>query len=94
MNIFDRICAVLALALGVVLLVSGFVGIFVSMGLWYRLPPVLGIIPAFAGWGIVRSVYFGWQNRISNGPSVPPQPVSNSTAHQSGNDSNSSASQT
>lgn len=68
MNVFDRICALLAFALGIALIVSGIIGAFIGIGAWYRLPPILGILPAFAGWGIVRSVYFGWYSRSREKP--------------------------
>jgi hypothetical protein len=63
MNLFDKICAVIAFAFGVVLLVAGVCGLFIGVRAWFSLPPIIGILPAFAGWGIVRAVYFGWPVR-------------------------------
>lgn len=60
MNIFDKLCAALAFVLGVLLLVLGGIGLFVGCKANFSLPPVLGVIPAFVGWGIVRAVYFAW----------------------------------
>lgn len=61
MNLFDRICAVFAFALGILFVLVGLVGLFVGVSAWFTLPPVLGILPAFAGWGIVRAIYFAWR---------------------------------
>ena len=79
MNIFDKICAVFAALLGLVLLILGVLGLFVGCKAHFTLPPIAGVIPAFAGWGIVRSVYFGWKyvkppppGRSYPGPGSPP----------------------
>lgn len=60
MNAFDKICAALAFLLGIALLVLGVVGVFTGCKAHFTLPPVLGVIPAFVGWGIVRAVYVAW----------------------------------
>jgi len=69
MNGFDRFCAVFAFLLGLVLLVLGIIGLFTGCGAHFTLPPVVGAIPAFVGWGIVRAVYFAWT------PPPPPPPL-------------------
>ncbi len=61
MNVFDRICAVPALVLGVLLLALGLVGLFIGSRAWFSLPPILGVLPAFVGWGIVKSVVVAWR---------------------------------
>ena len=63
MNIFDKICAVLALLLGIVLGLLGVVGLFVGCNAHFSLPPILGVLPVFFGWGIVRSVGFAFKYR-------------------------------
>jgi hypothetical protein len=60
MNAFDKLCAAVAFALGLVFLVLGVIGLFTGCQANFTLPPVLGAIPAFVGWGIVRAVYFAW----------------------------------
>ncbi len=63
MNVFDKICAALAFALGVVFLAAGVAGAVFGCRAHFTLPPVLGALPAFAGWGIVRAVYLAWRQR-------------------------------
>jgi hypothetical protein len=60
MNGFDKLCASLASLLAIVLLVLGILGLFTGCSAHFSLPPILGVLPAFVGWGIVRAVYFGW----------------------------------
>jgi hypothetical protein len=67
MNAFDKLCAALAFVLGIVFLVLGVIGLFTGCRANFTLPPVLGVIPAIVGWGIVRAVYFAW-----NSPNQPP----------------------
>ena len=68
MNVFDKICAAIAALLGVVLVALGVLGAFVGCRFWFTLPPIVGALPALAGWGIVRSVWFGWKYKK---PAVP-----------------------
>jgi hypothetical protein len=60
MNAFDKICAASAFLLGLALVVLGIIGLFTGCKAHFTLPPVLGAIPAFVGWGIVRAVYLAW----------------------------------
>ena len=60
MNAFDKLCAMAAFLLGIVFLILGVVGLFAGCRAQFTLPPLLGVIPAFVGWGIVRAVYFAW----------------------------------
>jgi hypothetical protein len=62
MNVFDKVCAVLAFPLGVVLLVLGIIGLFVGCNASFVLPPILGVVPAFVGWGIIRPVVVAWRS--------------------------------
>ena len=61
MNAFDRICAVTAFVLGVILLALGALGTFTGCRANFTLPPVLGIFPAFVGWGILRAIVIAWK---------------------------------
>ena len=61
MNTFDRICGGTAFVLGLIMLVIGALGLFTGCRAHFTLPPVLGVLPAFAGWGIVRSVIIAWK---------------------------------
>jgi hypothetical protein len=63
MSGFDRICAAIAFALGIVLLILGVVGLFVGCSANFSLPPILGALPALVGWGIVKSVRVAWRIR-------------------------------
>ena len=65
MNTFDKLCAALAFALGLVFLVLGAFGLFMGCRVNFTLPPVLGAIPAFVGWGIVRAVYCAWTHPVT-----------------------------
>jgi hypothetical protein len=65
---FDRLCAVLAFALGIALLILGLLGIFFGCNAHFTLPPVLGALPALVGWGILKSVYVAWRARRSAPP--------------------------
>ena len=60
MNVFDRICAVGGFVLGLVLVLLGVLGLFTGCSANFRLPPVLGVLPAFVGWGILRAIVVSW----------------------------------
>ena len=60
MSEFDRFCAVLAGLVGSVLMILGALGLFFGSKAHFALPPVLGVLPAFVGWGIVRSIMVAW----------------------------------
>ncbi|AWM37242.1 hypothetical protein GobsT_48140 [Gemmata obscuriglobus] len=63
MNVFDKVCASLAFVLGAFFLVTGVVGAVLGCRAHFTLPPVVGALPAFVGWGIVRAVYLAWRRR-------------------------------
>jgi hypothetical protein len=65
---FDRFCAVIAFALGIVLLILGGFGLFVGCNANFTLPPILGAVPALVGWGIVKSVRVAWRIRRGYAP--------------------------
>ena len=62
MNMFDKLCALLAFPFGLLLLILGVIGLFAGSSANFSLPPVLGVIPAFVGWGIMRAIYFSWNS--------------------------------
>jgi hypothetical protein len=66
MNAFDKCCAALAFLMGVVLLILGVAGLFLGASAHFTLPPVLGVVPAFIGWGIVRAIVIAWKVRPPN----------------------------
>lgn len=61
MNRFDKICAVIAVLMGLPLLVFGVIGLFAGCSAHFTLPPILGVLPGLAGWGICKSVYIAWK---------------------------------
>jgi hypothetical protein len=62
MRFVDRICFLLAVPVGLLLLVLGAFGAFVGCSANFTLPPVLGVAPALVGWGIVRGAWLGWRS--------------------------------
>lgn len=57
---FEKFCAVLAFMLAVPLLILGTLGLFFGCKANFSLPPVLGVLPALAGWGTIRAVLKSW----------------------------------
>ncbi len=70
MTTFDGICAGAGAVLGVVLLLLGVLGLFAGCQAQFSLPPVLGALPAFIGWGILKAVKVAW----NTSPDKPRQP--------------------
>lgn len=66
MNLFDKICAVLAFGLGAVLLALGVIGTFTGCKAHFTLPPILGALPAIAGWGILKPIIVAWKSPSKN----------------------------
>ncbi len=75
MNAFDKFCAVIAFAAGCFFLISGAFGLFIGTSAWYQLPPIMGGIPALAGWGIVKAVIVAWSPPSAAPPLEEPQPT-------------------
>jgi hypothetical protein len=71
MNAFDKLCAIFAFALGIVFLILGVIGLFTGCRANFVLPPGLGVIPAFVGWGMVRAIYLAWTPPASTTPADP-----------------------
>ena len=61
MNSFDKVCAAMAFALGLLFVAVGLFGTLFGCRAHFSLPPIFGVLPAFVGWGIVRAVYLAWQ---------------------------------
>jgi len=71
-NLFDKICAVLAFVLGAVLLLLGVIGTFTGCKAHFVLPPIVGVLPAFAGWGIIKPIIVAWKSpRQGPPPQIP-----------------------
>jgi hypothetical protein len=71
-NLFDRICAVPAMIIGIIFLILGILGLFTGCKANFTLPPILGVLPALVGWGITRSIWIAWKVRKdSNEPAFP-----------------------
>jgi len=66
-NLFDKICGVLAIIIGALLLVIGIMGIFIGSAAHFTLPPLLGALPFFLGWSMCISTIKFWKqsNRIA-----------------------------
>ena len=56
LNGFDKFCCILAALLGIAFLILGILGLFMSVNANFTLPPVLGVIPAFVGWGVLKAM--------------------------------------
>ena len=64
MSGFDKVCAVFAIPIGVVFMVIGAVGLFTGSKTHFSLPPILGALPFFLGWGMSVPLIRYW--RITN----------------------------
>ena len=61
LNVFDKICCVLAAIIGAIFIILGAVGFFLGSNAHFTLPPILGGLPLFLGWGIVKPIYVAWK---------------------------------
>ena len=61
MDVFTKVCAVLAFAVGLLFIVLGILGVFFGCRANFTLPPVLGGLPIFVGWGIVGPIVVAWR---------------------------------
>ena len=41
-------------------MLMGLFGLFAGLKAHFSLPPILGLFPAFVGWGVIRSVMLAW----------------------------------
>ncbi len=60
MNLFNKVCMVLAFVLGALLLILGALGLVFGCNAHFTLPPIMGVLPAFVGWGIIAAVRGAW----------------------------------
>lgn len=64
MTTFDKVCAVFAIPIGIVFMILGAVGLFAGANAHFTLPPILGGLPFFLGWGMSIPLIRYW--KISN----------------------------
>jgi hypothetical protein len=55
----------------VALILTGVAGPLLGRKFHFTLPPILGVLPALAGWGIIWSVYLAWQHPLRPSASQP-----------------------
>ena len=72
MNLFDKICAVLAFIVGAIFLPLGVIGLFTGCNAHFTLPPIFGFLPALLGWGIVKPIIVAWKTSNCTGPATNP----------------------
>ena len=65
MNVFDKICAVLAIILGGLFMILGGLGLFTGCKAHFTLPPILGGLPLLVGWGIIKAIVVAWNKPSS-----------------------------
>jgi len=61
MTTFDKICAALSIGVGAIFMVLGVVGVFVGAKAHFALPPILGGLPFFLGWGMCVPLVKFWK---------------------------------
>jgi hypothetical protein len=52
MSAFDKICALLSIGVGVLFMVLGVIGFMAGSSAHFTLPPIIGGLPFFLGWGM------------------------------------------
>ncbi len=70
LTILDKVCAGLAFALGVLLLLQGIGGVYWPATFQFELPPGAALLLLPVGWGIVRSVVVAWSHSRTRGHST------------------------
>lgn len=68
MSLFDKICAVPAIIVGIVFMFLGAAGLFVEVKAYFTLPPILGVLPFFLGWSmsVVLIKYWKLSDKLKN----------------------------
>jgi len=61
MTAFDKICAVLSIAVGAIFMVVGVFGLVFGANAHFTLPPILGGLPFFLGWGMCVPLVKYWR---------------------------------
>lgn len=64
MSTFEKLCAALAICMGAILMILGVFGLFMGASAHFTLPPLLGALPFFVGYGICVPLARYW--RMSN----------------------------
>ena len=67
MTTFDKICATIAIPIGILFMVLGIVGLFVGASAHFTLPPVLGALPFFLGWAMSITLIRFWREFLHDG---------------------------
>jgi hypothetical protein len=60
-NLFDKICACLAIPVGLIFMFLGVFGLFAGSSAHFTLPPVLGALPFFLGWAMCVCLIKFWK---------------------------------
>ncbi len=61
MSIFEKICIILAVPLGAILMILGALGLFLGCSFNFTLPPILGGVPFLVGYGICVCLVKYWK---------------------------------
>jgi hypothetical protein len=61
MTTFDKICAALSISIGAIFMVLGVIGLFIGAKAYFTLPPILGVLPFFLGWGMCVPLVKYWR---------------------------------
>lgn len=61
MTTFDKICATLSIAVGAIFMLLGVIGLFAGAKAHFTLPPILGGLPFFLGWGMCVPLVKYWK---------------------------------
>lgn len=61
MTTFDKVCAVLSIGIGAIFMVLGGIGLFFGAKAHFTLPPLLGGLPFFLGWGMCVPLVRYWK---------------------------------
>jgi hypothetical protein len=59
---FDKVCAVLAAIFGIGLIVTGILRLVAAVSAPFTLPPILGLLRAVCGYGILRCVHIAFRS--------------------------------
>jgi hypothetical protein len=75
MNIFDKMCATLSIGIGAIFMVLGVFGLFFGANAHFTLPPILGGLPFFLGWGMCVPLVKFW--KMSRREAMKPTEIAN-----------------
>lgn len=62
MNLFDKICACIAIPVGAIFMLLGAVGLFTGSSAHFQLPPLLGGLPFLLGWAMCIVMIKAWRS--------------------------------